>query len=223
MKVRWICAALCGLILSGATGVAQAQIAATVLRDVVVDGSLDEWPDHLEQYPIRNHSGVYGSTDIDDKDLSESDDLSPSFRVGYDPDENLLYVGVEVRDNDLVVSNDSRETDACEVYVYGGRDGDRGFSNPLQYVMVPGGGLLRWTGKSEPDLVRDWPDPDPGSLFPQRGCHDVRVGDRGIRKDPQTVCRSQVGDSYRFRRGRGGQGRRLGECCLGLLGAFNGG
>jgi hypothetical protein len=152
MKVRWICAALCGLILSGATGVAQAQIAATVLKDVVVDGNLDEWPDDLEKYPIRNHSGVYGPTDIDDVDLSTNDDLSPSFRVGYDPDENLLYVGVEVWDDDLVVGNDSRNTDACEVYVYGGdRDDKRKLSNPLQYVMVPGGGS--YGGQGNPSLI----------------------------------------------------------------------
>jgi len=152
MKIRWICAVLCGLILSGATGVAQAQIAAPVLRDVVVDGSLDEWPDHLEKYPIRNHSGVYGATDIDDVDLSTSDDLSPSFRVGFDPDENLLYVGVEVRDDYLKVGNDSRNTDACEVYVYGGARGDkRKLSNPLQYVMVPGGGS--YGGQGNPSLM----------------------------------------------------------------------
>jgi len=152
MKVRWICAALCGLIISGATGVAQAQIAAPVLRDVVVDGSLDEWPDDIERYSIRNHSGVYGSTDIDDVDLGTSVDLNPSFRMGYDPDENLIYLGVEVRDDDLIVGNDSRGTDACEVYVYGGdRNHERKLSNPLQYVMVPGGGS--YSGQGNPSLA----------------------------------------------------------------------
>jgi hypothetical protein len=125
---------------------------AVVLHDVVIDGRLDEWPSSLERYPIRNHFQAYGPTDIDAADLDYSTDLSPAYRVAYDPDEDLLYVAVEVRDDDLVVGSMPINTDGCEVYVHGG-DGPRPTGAPMQYAMVPGGGAA--TGQAGQTLV--WP------------------------------------------------------------------
>ena len=50
-------------------------------------------------------------------DLDTSEDLSPSFRVGYDPGKQLLQVAVEARDDVLYPAGIMDRTDACKIYV----------------------------------------------------------------------------------------------------------
>ena len=58
-------------------------------RDVV-DGDLSDWPADLIRYPILfQEAGA---------PLRSAADFSGSFRVGYDPAENALYIAVEVAD-----------------------------------------------------------------------------------------------------------------------------
>ena len=111
---------------------------ALPISGITVDGDLSDWPREMPALPIRNEFGAYGPTDTEGTDLDTSDDLSPSFRVGYDPEEQLLYVAVEVRDDvlyaNLAGGNVSR-TDACEIYVSGIVSSDH---TPIQYALVPG-------------------------------------------------------------------------------------
>ncbi len=111
---------------------------ALPISGITVDGDLSDWPREMPALPIRNEFGAYGPTDTEMTDLDTSDDLSPSFRVGYDPEEQLLYVAVEVRDDvlyaNLAGGNVSR-TDACEIYVSGIVSSDH---TPIQYALVPG-------------------------------------------------------------------------------------
>lgn len=110
---------------------------AVSLTGIQIDGKLDDWPEGMVEYPILNHRQVYGPTDIDVEDLTASADLSPSFRVGFDARESLLYLAVRVRDDALFTSAaDPWHTDACEVFVNGRHDGGAS----LQYVMCPPGG-----------------------------------------------------------------------------------
>jgi hypothetical protein len=111
---------------------------AEVLRGIRVDGHLEDWPEGMPRYALTYRPGA-------------------EFRVAYDPDDNLLYVAVEVADADLVVGHDWHTTDACEVNVWGG--GGPHPSNPLQYALVPGPGeyiaglgnpTLNAGGKSSP-------------------------------------------------------------------------
>jgi len=151
MRVSLTSAVLCGLLLWGAAGDLQAQIArAEILKDLVIDGKLDDWPNHLERYPIHNNYQCYGPTDLDDVDPATSDDFSPYFRVAYNPGENLIYVAVEARDENQVVGNNFDNTDGCEVFVHGPRN--RGTGEPLQYVVVPGGYGSYVPGWSNPGL-----------------------------------------------------------------------
>ena len=124
---------------------------AIPLTGIQIDGKLDDWSEEMIRYPILNHRRVYGRTDIDHADLTTSADLSPSFMVGFDPAENLIYVAVQVRDDSVVVSTaDPWHTDACEVYVDGSHRGERFTSSgsefsasdlpALQYVLCPPGG-----------------------------------------------------------------------------------
>lgn len=129
--------------------VAAQTAAAYILEDVDIDGDLDDWPEDMPSYPIATKTAAYGATDIEHADLATSTDLSPRFKMGYDPDEDLVYLAVEVRDDAKWTGNGYAATDACEVYVSGlsGR-------NPLQYVMIPGKGSYGPGYDGNPGLYR---------------------------------------------------------------------
>jgi hypothetical protein len=95
----------------------------------------------MPSWKLRNEFGAYGPTDVGTRgqSLDHSQDLSPSFMVGYEPRNDLLYVAVEVRDDVLhnPPGGSATRTDACEIYVSGLR-GDAPGNGPTQYVMVPG-------------------------------------------------------------------------------------
>ncbi len=127
---------------------AEAQTArAEVLRTIQIDGDLSDWPAGMVRYPLRTKV-IAQNTGLEHGDLGESADLSPSFRVGYDPDENLIYVAVEVRDDQLVIGNNYDNTDAMEVYVNGNDEW------PMQYAVVPGGGGSYNFGGPNPHLYQ---------------------------------------------------------------------
>jgi hypothetical protein len=92
---------------------------APILKSVVIDGKLDEWPTGMQLYTFHNRPGA-------------------KLRVAYDPDRNVLLVALEVPDHYLVVGNDWHNTDACEVYTWGGGGSDP--SKPMQYALIPGNG-----------------------------------------------------------------------------------
>ena len=84
-----------------AAGLPEYLALALPIYGITVDGDLSDWPREIPALPIRNEFGIYGPTDTEGTDLDTSEDLSPSFRVGYDPQEQLLYVAVEVGDDAL--------------------------------------------------------------------------------------------------------------------------
>ncbi len=97
---------------------------AVPLRNIRIDGALDDWPEDMIRYPIRDHRSVYGLTDLDDSDLDASPDCSPSMMAGYDSEQNLLYIAVTVIDDRVVTVRNPEWarpdlTDACEIYVDG--------------------------------------------------------------------------------------------------------
>ncbi|HJP29560.1 MAG TPA: hypothetical protein QGF95_03285 [Candidatus Latescibacteria bacterium] len=137
---RWASIGLAAALLAGT---AEAQIRtitngqdilapvalAVPVEGIRIDGDLSDWPEGVQRIPMRNHFQAYGPTDLDDVDLSASDDFSPSMMVGYDDDEDMLYVAVVARDDELFMdgSNDIYR-DGIEVYVSGLADG----SSPYQ-------------------------------------------------------------------------------------------
>ena len=108
---------------------------ALPVTGITVDGDLSDWPRDMPALPIRNEFGAYGATDTEWTDLGTSEDLSPSFRVGYDPEEQLLHVAVEVRDDVLHATGSMHRTDACEIYVSALQEEER---PTIQYALVPG-------------------------------------------------------------------------------------
>jgi len=124
---------------------------ASPLHNITIDGNLDDWPNDMVRYPIINHGQAYGPTDIDDADLTNSEDLTPVFMTGYSPKDNLLYLAVIVRDDIERIGYGFSRTDGCEVYVEGTKEGkitprsrevleDASKMAALQYVMCPNGG-----------------------------------------------------------------------------------
>ena len=137
-------------VLAVPENVASQTAMAMRLEDVDIDGDLGDWPRGMPTYPIRSNAQAYGPTDLDGVDLDSSQDLSPSFMVGYDPDEAILYLGVRARDDELVVGRGAQATDACEVYVSG-----RGSTPVLQYALVPGKGQYGGGSRANPVMLRD--------------------------------------------------------------------
>ena len=135
---------------------------ASPVTGIRIDGHLDEWPAVLPRYQVRTNGNSYGPTDLDSTELSTSADLSPRFVVGYDPENQLLYLGVQVRDDTLVLGSTFTETDACEVYVDGNPAEDESSLweqfNPrspgpaLQYLAIPGDGSYGLDHDGKPSL-----------------------------------------------------------------------
>ena len=101
-----------------------ARIVAPIVNGIAIDGDLSDWPAQMEQYPILNHGQAYGPTDIDDADLSASDDLTPQFKIGYDPEEQLIFLAITVRDDVHDVQDYNRVfRDGVEIYVDGDHSG----------------------------------------------------------------------------------------------------
>ena len=86
---------------------------AVPVEGIVVDGDLSDWPEDIVRYPI-----LFLEHGIRPKD---GEDFEGTFRIGYNAQENALYVGVEVRDEspvmDTVTSTSQRSQDGCEIYV----------------------------------------------------------------------------------------------------------
>ena len=98
-------------------------VEAPALSGITIDGDLKDWPVAMERHAISNlqtfppRNGMGG---LEHAFFSTSPDLSASFSVGYDPKEQLIYLAVIVRDDQLIVGTTSSwDTDAIEVFVDG--------------------------------------------------------------------------------------------------------
>lgn len=126
------------------------------LENIEVDGDLADWPEDIIRYPVRKLFMASGF-----RQPEGGSDLSPAFSVGYNLKEQLIYLGVVVRDDKVVVGHTSHmDTDAVEVYIDGLRS-ERKFSgqfaNPIwqyvglvdlpvqQYIAIPGSGKIYGT------------------------------------------------------------------------------
>ena len=91
---------------------------AVPVEGIVVDGDLSDWPEGMTRYPIELCE--YG-----DKPVNEGD-FKASFRIGYNSEENSLYIAVEVQDESTVIDTILQQAhwtkwweiqDGCEVYI----------------------------------------------------------------------------------------------------------
>ena len=74
---------------------------AIPLKGITIDGLLDDWPEEMAAYPVAWVSPYYKP------DPPEGpEDLTANFHVGHDVAEDLLYLAVVVRDDEVVVNPD---------------------------------------------------------------------------------------------------------------------
>jgi len=82
------------------------------VKGISVDGDLSDWPQHLPRYAIR--IADYGAAPTDELDYQGF------FRVGYDEEQQALYVAVQVQDESWVqepATGAGWDTqDGCEIY-----------------------------------------------------------------------------------------------------------
>jgi hypothetical protein len=141
---------------------------APAISGITIDGDLKDWPAAMPRYPIQNMHAfpnpMNGMGRREHAFLSTSPDLSAAFSVGYDPKEQVIYLAVIVRDDQLIVGNTSSwDTDAVEVYLDGlhsetvrgfprmadwGEMMDAGDAPVLQYIGIPGQGPVYGVKKS---------------------------------------------------------------------------
>ena len=104
-------------------GARRHSIDAPAISAITIDGDLKDWPPAIPRHPIQNMlnlPGGYGPGNRQHAFLSTDANLSACFSVAYDPEAQLLYLAVIVRDDELFVGRASpMDTDAIEVYVDG--------------------------------------------------------------------------------------------------------
>ncbi len=82
---------------------------AQTMDKVEIDGDLSDWPKELKRYPIENK--IWGA------DLSAQNDLKSNFRIGYSLEENVIYVAVEIIDDDHI-ENAAPEWNNQDSYIF---------------------------------------------------------------------------------------------------------
>ena len=82
---------------------------AVPVEGITVDGDLSDWPEGMTRYAIE--LAEYG-----DKPVGE-EDYQGSFRIGFNEEENALYVAVEVQDESQVMTGNFYDLDGCEIYL----------------------------------------------------------------------------------------------------------
>jgi hypothetical protein len=108
-----IMAALVAVIASGSVVDAHhsRSVRVPLLEGITVDGELDDWPSSLPRYSFdRSHCNSQMRS-------ASAGQHRPGafFMTGYDPD-GVLFVAVQVKDDDLVVGDAWDRTDGVEVY-----------------------------------------------------------------------------------------------------------
>ena len=84
---------------------------AAPIAHITVDGDFSDWPPDIERYPIALPE--FGDAPRD------AEDLRAFFRVGYNADEQALYLAVEAEDESVMPDSmgSGYRNDGCEVYL----------------------------------------------------------------------------------------------------------
>ena len=88
---------------------------ALPVEGITVDGDFSDWPEGMKEYEIALPEAGVAPRD--------ETDFQGSFRIGYNSEENALYVAVEVRDESVIIdtTGEWNTQDGCELYVDVGR------------------------------------------------------------------------------------------------------
>jgi len=125
----FICLMLLAFGLPGEVGATPEKIALGYpVEGITVDGDLSDWPEDMIRYPVLFRE--------DGDPLNGPGDFEGWFRVGYNQEENALYLAVEVDDDSVVKGKpgkgDFKTQDGCEIYLHGHQPGQK---IPIQYFL----------------------------------------------------------------------------------------
>ena len=117
---------------------------AIPITGIAIDGRLDDWPKQMAVYSIDWVSPKYYKPEPP----QGPEDLTASFRVGYDAGDNVLYVAVVVRDDDWVIDSQKgsfTDQDLTEIYIDADHSGGDAANMQMQwskdaqqYTMIAG-------------------------------------------------------------------------------------
>ncbi len=81
------------------------------VKNIVIDGNLDDWPKDIKKHNINNYLGK-------DKIVID-DDCFARFQIAYQPESNRVYIGVHIIDNEFVSLDlkDWKSIDSYTLYV----------------------------------------------------------------------------------------------------------
>ncbi len=131
------------------------------IEGIVIDGDPTDWPEHLTEYPIATPG--WGMP------VRDEEDFRGTFRLGYNAEENTLYIVLEIEDESTVIDTTAKArryaSDGCEVYVDAIHKVEG--SPAVEYAVW---GNSRRRTESRPDVV-DWQDAELG--VKRKGRHHV--------------------------------------------------
>jgi hypothetical protein len=154
------------------------------LKGIVLDGDLGDWPKGIKQYPITVSNGQGKNNRRVATGLIGTDPAS-HFSVGYDPDDQRIYVAVVVRDPKPVVDHtDPWHTDSVEIFIDGLRT-DR--TLPLK----PGEGWWHDLKAEEMPALQYVGIPDPGAVYGWKGGDNPALMYGDIRKTKTAMAWSR--------------------------------
>lgn len=122
---------------AAANEAAAGPITAPALSGIQIDGDLSDWPADLDTH--------YLELTLDGDSLAK-EDLDAHFRIGYSPEQQLLYLAIEVQDDTLALAGAGGQAiDAAELYIDGDHSGGRmelpeieGFAQQLTFLQYRG-------------------------------------------------------------------------------------
>ncbi|MDP6496169.1 MAG: penicillin-binding protein, partial [Dehalococcoidia bacterium] len=80
---------------------------AVPVEGIVVDGDLSDWPAAMRRYSIEL---------VEEGDVpTDGADYQGDFRIGFNEQENALYIAVEVQDESVVKEGTAR--DGCRIFL----------------------------------------------------------------------------------------------------------
>ncbi|NKB72159.1 MAG: DUF2092 domain-containing protein [Candidatus Latescibacteria bacterium] len=129
-------AALCLMALLAAAPLAahngEPALVAPILEGLVIDGDLSDWPAALQEHPMAQGDPAMSAPD--------SADFHATFKVGYSPSTQLVYLAITVRD-DIHLLNYAMPWggDLSEVYLKAAHRGG-------PHLDEPGGQIFQYSG-----------------------------------------------------------------------------
>lgn len=151
------------------------------VEDILIDGDLSDWPDHLPVIEIKKN--YFG------KDMPKADQFSARFRTAYSVSKKAIYVAMEINDDVHIVED--RDDATWNLY-----DGCILYFDPIHSIHGSGYWVFHMRG-DERDVIGAEYSWDPATRTNSWDRADAKV----VRSDKKTIYEIQVDLSEHFKIG----------------------